>query len=457
MFRKLPIFGSHRNFLIFHVDMVKKILGFAFFLAVAGGVFLIRNNYNAAVADTPVEEVVDSAAVVPVEKKEPKVLYGMILEDNHVVIEDKIKRNQFLGDILHEYNVPAKLIHQVSQLSRKVFDPRKITPNSKYTLICNQDSITKAKAFVYEPNPIEYIVLRFEDSLSVDVHKREVTKVEKTVSGVIYSTLSETMEKLGMSAELTNKFVDVFGWQVDFQRLQAGDKFKLIYEEQQVEGKPIGIGRINGIYFEHFNQPYYAFPFDQGNGIDYFDEDGKSLRKALLKYPIQYTRISSRYNLNRFHPVQKRYKAHLGTDFAAPTGTPIRSVGDGIVLEATYKSNNGNYVKIRHNATYTTQYLHMSKIADGIRAGAKVKQEQVIGYVGSTGLATGPHLCYRFWKNGVQVDALRVELPASEPVKAEFKESFEAAKAALVERLNTIPFPQEAGEGDTFASARENF
>lgn len=430
--------------------MTKNVFRFTIFLALAAGLFLLKKNYTPETEAEPAVAV-DSVEVVPVETKEPKMLYGMILQDDHVVIEDKIKRNQFLGDILHEYNVPAKLIYQVSQLSRKVFDPRKITPNTKYTLICNQDSITQAKAFVYEPNAIDYIVFRFDDSLSVDVRQREVTTVEKTVSGVIYSSLSESMEKLGMPAELTNKFVDIFGWQVDFQRLQPGDKFKLIYEEQQVEGVTIGINNINGIYFEHFNQPFYAFPFDQGDGIDYFDEDGKSLRKALLKYPIQFTRISSRYNKHRFHPVQKRYKAHLGTDFAAPTGTPIRSVGDGIVLEAQYKSNNGNYVKIRHNATYTTQYLHMSKIAPGIRAGSKVKQEQVIGYVGSTGLATGPHLCYRFWKNGVQVDALRVELPASQPVKEDFLDSFESVKNTLIEKLNEIPFPEDPGT--SFASA----
>lgn len=433
-------------------DMVKKFSGFIVVVALASGVFLFKKYYSPSVASQEVFAVADSAENIPIEVKEPKMLYGMVLQDDHVVIEDKIKRNQFLGDILEEYNVPAKLIHQVSQLSRKVFDPRKLTPNKKYTLICNQDSLTKAKAFVYEPNAIDYIIFRFDDSLSVDVGQREVTTVEKAVSGVINSSLSETMESLGMPAVLTDRFVDIFGWQVDFQRLQRGDKFKLIYEEQQVEGVTIGISKINGIYFEHFDNPYYAFPFDQGDGVDYFDDEGKSLRKALLKYPIVGSRISSRYNLNRFHPVQKRYKAHLGTDFAAPRGTPIRSVGDGIVLEARYKANNGNYVKIRHNATYTTQYLHMSKIAAGLRPGDKVKQDQTIGYVGSTGLATGPHLCYRFWKNGVQVDAMRVELPASQPVKKDYQVSFEAAKADLIQKLNVIPFPEE--EAESFASTR---
>jgi murein DD-endopeptidase MepM/ murein hydrolase activator NlpD len=384
----------------------------------------------------------DSASMVLPEVKTPKVLYGMVVDD-YFVIEDKIKRNQFLGDILQSYNVPARMIHQVSQISRSVFDVRKIAPDKKYTLICHTDSLKSAKVLVYEPNPIEYVVFNFEDSLSVNVIKREIVTVERTVSGIIQSNLSETIEAAGISHELTNKFVDIFGWQVDFQRLQKGDKFKLIYEEDQVEGISVGIKKISGIYFEHYGKDFYAFPFDQGDGLDYFDEEGKSMRKALLKYPIEFTRISSRYTMNRFHPVQKRWKAHLGTDFAAPVGTPIRSVGDGYVEEAQYKSNNGNYVKIKHNGTYTTQYLHMSRIASGIRAGMHVRQGETIGYVGSTGLATGPHLCYRFWKNGVQVDALKAELPPSMPVKADFKEAFDTVKTQLTEKLRQIPLPAE--------------
>jgi murein DD-endopeptidase MepM/ murein hydrolase activator NlpD len=238
----------------------------------------------------------------------------------------------------------------------------------------------------------------------------------------------------------------VFGWQVDFQRLQKGDKFKLIFEEMQVEGNPFGIGEILGIYFEHSGNPYYAFPFDQGEGVDYFDEDGNSLRKALLKYPIEFTRISSRYNLSRFHPVAKVFRAHLGTDFAAPTGTPIRTVGDGIVEEAQYKGGNGNYVKVRHNATYSTAYLHMQHIATGMTPGAHVKQGQTIGYVGSTGLATGPHVCYRFWRNGVQVDALRVELPPSLPIRSDMTDAFAKVKNRLMHRLKSIPFASESNQ-----------
>lgn len=418
--------------------MQKRWLGFLVITLLAIGVVVVNKFYLAPLVQE--RALVDTLSTYVAEVREPNLIYGMVV-DNYTVIEDKIKRNERLGDILEAYNVPANIIHQVSQLSRNVFDVRKIAPNKKYTLICNQDSLKTAKVLVYEPNLIDYIVFRFEDTLWVDVCKKDVVILEKSIAGEIRSNLSETIEELGISHELTNKFVDIFGWQVDFQRLQKGDKFKLIYEEAQVEGVSVGIKQINGIYFEHSGSPYYAFPFDQGEGVDYFDEEGNSLRKALLKYPIEFTRISSRYTMNRFHPVQKRWKAHLGTDFAAPTGTPIRSVGDGIIEEAQYKSNNGNYVKIRHNGTYTTQYLHMSRIAEGVRAGTKVRQGQTIGFVGSTGLATGPHLCYRFWRNGVQVDALRVELPPSQPVNKDHLDEFGKVKSELTKKLEVIPFP----------------
>jgi murein DD-endopeptidase MepM/ murein hydrolase activator NlpD len=433
--------------------MVKSWLGFILLIALAGGVILLNKYYLPTIATKDVAQIDTSTVTLQLEPKQPKVVYGMVLDEDHAVIEDKVKRNQRLGEILEQYNVPAKVIHQLSNLSRKIFDPRKIAANKKYTVIYSEDSLKTAKALVYEPNAIDYIIFKFDDSLSVDVRQREILTVEKSISGVINSNLSETIEELGITHELTNKFVDIFGWQVDFQRLQKGDKFKLIYREQQVEGTSVGISQIDAIYFEHFGEAYYAFPFDQGEGLNYFDAEGKSMRKALLKYPIEFTRISSRYTKSRFHPVQKRWKAHLGTDFAAPKGTPIRTVGDGIVLEAQYKSNNGNYVKIRHNGTYTTQYLHMSRIASGIRPGTRVRQGETIGFVGSTGLATGPHLCYRFWKNGIQVDALRADLPPSEPIRKDMKDAFEAVKQELTQKLNAIPTPAEKAE-DSFASIK---
>jgi hypothetical protein len=265
-------------------------------MVLRAGTLLVVKNFIIIPEPSIAEVSVDTTQF---EVVEPSILYGMVV-DNYTVIEDKIKRNDRLGDILGAYNVSPQVIHQVSQLSRNIFDVRKIVPNRKYTLICDQDSLQTARAFVYEPNLIDYIVFRLGDSLSVDVFHREVAVVEKSVAGVIESNLSETIEELGISHELTNRFVDIFGWQVDFQRLQKGDKFKLIYEEAQVEGVTVEIRQIVGIYFEHSANPYYAFPFDQGEGIDYFDDDGNSLRKALLKYPIEFTRISSRYTMNRF-------------------------------------------------------------------------------------------------------------------------------------------------------------
>lgn len=408
-------------------------------VTLAATYFLLDSNFFPFEADY---EMQSEMPVVETEIIEPTLLYGMVIDSLHMT-EDVVKRNQRFTDLLSGNFVSPAIYQQLHFVPKNIFDFRKISANKKYTLLYHTDSLKTAKALIYEPNAIDYVIFHLEDTLMVEVCQREVITKEKTITGIIQSSLSETIESLGITPELTNKFVDIFAWQVDFQRLQKGDKFKLIYEENQVEGVTIGIGKINGVYFEHFNNGYYAFPFDQGEGMDYFDEQGNSLRKALLKYPIEFTRISSRYSRNRFHPVAKVFRAHLGTDFAADRGTPIRTVGDGIVLEAQYKSNNGNYVKIRHNATYTTQYLHMSKIASGIKPGARVRQGQTIGFVGSTGLATGPHLCYRFWKNGVQVDALRVELPPSQPIKEESKAMFLLEAHKIAGRLDGISFPPE--------------
>lgn len=387
-------------------------------------------------------EVKDTIIVVP---KEPAMLFGIVVDglniQNYVV-----KRNQRFSDLLDGYYVDGKAKRLLATISRNVFDFRKVATNKKYTILANDDSLSTVRALIYESSPVDYTIFHFSDTLIVESCQRETSAVERSIAAEIKSNLSETIEAMNISNELTNGFVDIFAWQVDFQRLQKGDKFKLIYTERQVEGQPVGIESINAIYFEHYGSGYYAFPFDHAEGTDYFDENGKSLRKALLKYPIEFTRISSRFNPHRFHPVAKVFRAHNGTDFAAPTGTPIRSAGDGVVLEAQYKGGNGNYVKIRHNGTYTTQYLHMSKIGSGVHAGARVRQGQTIGFVGQTGLANGPHLCYRFWKNGVQVDALKVQLPAAEPVKDTERGAFEAVKSELTKRLDEIQFPQEPTE-----------
>ncbi len=422
--------------------MLKKWIGLCAMALISIGVYFgmpyLRVD-RPAMEDT-IAAVQASSDSTEIDVIEPEFLYGMPV-DSMVVIEAKIKNNQNLSDILLDYNVPYKEIHQLAQVSKPIFDVRKIAANKKYTIICHPDSLTTAKAFVYEPNAMEYVVFNLSDSITVEKVSREVELIERSASGIIETSLSDAMQAIGLGPQLTNNFVDVFGWQVDFFRLQKGDRFKLVYEDKIVDGTSVGIGEIKGIYFEHFNNPYYAIHYDQGSGADHFDENGNSLQKALLKYPLKFSRISSRYSGNRYHPVQKRWKAHRGTDFAAPRGTEIRSVGDGIITEARFSKYNGNFVKVKHNSTYTTQYLHMSKIASGIKRGTRVRQGQTIGYVGSTGLATGNHLCYRFWKAGVQVDALKVKLPPSEPIKEEHRDEFMKIKSEIVEKLNAIPFP----------------
>ncbi|HEX9740325.1 MAG TPA: peptidoglycan DD-metalloendopeptidase family protein, partial [Ignavibacteriaceae bacterium] len=265
----------------------------------------------------------------------------------------------------------------------------------------------------------------------------------KTISSVINHSLYSAMLRNEANPELVIELSEVFAWQIDFYRIQQGDYFKVIYEEEFVDNESIGIKNILGAYFNNSGEEFFAIPFSQDSTIQFFDEDGKSLRKAFLKAPLKYSRISSGYSKKRLHPVQRIYKAHLGTDYAAPAGTPIRSVGEGIILEASYTRGNGRYVKIKHNSVYTTQYLHMSGFAKGIRRGTRVKQGEIIGYVGSTGLATGPHLCYRFWKNGVQIDPLKEKIPSSHPVKPELLELYNKKKTEVLSELDSIKLPFE--------------
>ncbi|WNB18196.1 peptidoglycan DD-metalloendopeptidase family protein [Marivirga arenosa] len=391
-------------------------------------------------------KVESDTAQINLVKPDPTILYGMVV-DSFQVAEHAVKRNQSISDILLAYNVSHQTIFQLANVAKNVFDVRKIAPNKKYTIIYqDNDSLPSARALVYEPNPEEYVVFNLKDSIKVYVEKRPVEVKEKAISGTIQSSLYEEILKNGGTPELVDLVADMYGWQIDFTKIYPGDQFKVIYTERTIEGKSVGIEEIIGAELIHYNNPFLSIAFDQGDGIDYFDEEGKSLRKAFLRYPVKFTRISSRYTKRRYHPVQKRYKAHLGTDYAAPTGTPIYAAGDGVILKARYEKFNGRNVKIRHNATYSTQYLHMSRIAKGIKPGSKVKQGQLIGYVGSTGLASGPHLCYRFWKNDKQVDALKVDLPPSEPIKEDYLSNFMRYKGYVKSKLDQVSYPEAESE-----------
>jgi murein DD-endopeptidase MepM/ murein hydrolase activator NlpD len=391
----------------------------------------------------PEPEAIEDAVEVEEERGPAPIVYG-IPTDTLVIVEEEIKRGESLSEILSPYNITPAQIDQLAKKSKDVFNVRRIAARRSYTLLHSLDSAQTARYFIYEPSNVEYIIYDLRGDITVTKVEREMEVLERTLAGEIKSSLFESIVAAGGSPQLVNKFADIYAWRLNLNRIQPGDRFKLIYDEKVVNGATIGFSNLKAAFFEHRGEPIYAIAFDQGDGPSYYDENGKSLKKAFLKEPLEYTRISSRFSKKRFHPVQKRYKAHLGTDFAAPSGTPIRTVGDGVVLEARYTRGNGYYVKIKHNKTYTTQYLHMSRFAKGMRPGARVKQGQTIGYVGSTGLATGPHLCYRFWKDGRQVDALSAKLPLANPIKKKHLDEFNTVKEETVKRLEAVE-----GENET--------
>lgn len=354
------------------------------------------------------------------------------------VIKDVVQPNQNLSDILLRFDVPYSIINAVALASKDIFDVRKIKSGNPFCIIHNQDSTQKVHYFVYELNPVDYVVFALDEPIQVYLGKKEVQNRKKSVSGFIESSLWQTLSEQRLDMELAFKLAEIYAWTIDFYHLQKGDSFRAIYEERIINGKPIGIGRIMAARFKHKDKDFYAFCFEQDSCGSYFDQYGNSLQKAFLKAPIRYSRISSGFSKRRLHPILKRYKAHFGIDYVAKTGTPIMSTGDGVVLKAGYDKSNGKCVKIRHNNIYTTQYLHMSKFAKGIKPGVEVKQGDIIGYVGSTGLATGAHLCYRFWKNGKQVDPFKEDIPSVEPVKEEYIQQFNHQMTQLKQQLEEL-------------------
>jgi len=391
-------------------------------LSVIGVLFFVDDNY-----DTDIDQVDEIASKYQIDI-EPERIYGFSL-DSFSVEEFKVKKNQNLGDILWSNKIQHNEIYQLVNIAQPIFDVRKIRVGNKYSIFKRKEKGDTLQILVYEKDKIEYVVFDLQDSMKVSLHQKELKRETKSATGIINSSLYLTLQEQNVNPELALKMADIYAWTIDFYRIQKGDNFRVIYDELTVEGESVGIENIKTCSFNHAGSDFNAFQFMQDSILDYYDEEGKSLRKAFLKAPLKFSRISSRFTYKRFHPVQKRMKAHLGTDYAAPRGTPILATGDGVVSEARYKKYNGNYVKIRHNSTYSTQYLHMTSIAKGVRTGRCVKQGQVIGYVGSTGLATGPHVCYRFWKNGRQVDPYKQKIPASKPVREENFDDFKLEMA----------------------------
>jgi murein DD-endopeptidase MepM/ murein hydrolase activator NlpD len=395
---------------------------------------------------SPVEESSLEVNAV-IKAPEPIIEYGFEA-DTFLVIKNEIQSGESLGKILNEFGVSYSQIDVIARATRKTeFDVRYLKAGHSYAMFCVQDTSGRenAEIFIYEEDKINYVVYDFRDTLKFYHAQKpiEVRLIED--AGIIEKGSSFFLSgaAVGMSDRLCEIISDeIYCWTLDFRHVQPGDRFKVLYEAKYLEGEFVGVGDVKAAYFNHLGEDFYAFPFNDTGFDDYFDQDGKNLRKFFLKTPVKNSRISSRYSRNRFHPVQKRWKAHKGTDYAAPRGTPIWSTADGVVEAATYTKYNGNYVKVRHNGTFTTQYLHMSKIAKGVRVGTHVKQGQTIGYVGSTGLATGPHVCYRFWKNSEQVDPFKSKLPPSDPISTNSRASFELFRDSLSVLLDSIPFSE---------------
>jgi len=381
---------------------------------------------------TTKEEITD---IVATEILEPQYEYG-ILVDSFIVIKGTVNQGQTLGEILYENHINHPEIAEIVSKSKDIFDVRRVNTGKEYTVICVDDSTEKACYFIYQENPTDFVVMDLTDGIDVYRGKKEVTTKLEVSYGKISSSLSESVDELGISPRVSIKLSEIYAWTIDFFKIQKGDAFKVYYENKYIDDEYIGIGRILASEFTHKNQKFYAFYHeDNENFGEHFDEKGRTLRKSFLKAPLDFYRISSRYSTNRKHPVTGRWKGHFGTDYAAPKGTPIMTTANGTIVAASYTKNNGNFVKVRHNGTYTTQYLHMSKIKPGIRKGVYVKQGETIGYVGSTGLATGPHVCYRFWKNGKQVDPYKQELPPGDPIKKENEADYMIVKDSLMQIL----------------------
>ncbi len=370
------------------------------------------------------------------ENKSPSINQFGFISDSLSKNKSAIKRNETLSDILFNYDLGKYSIGDLVSSAKGIFDVRKLIPGKTYYTFTSSDSNANLKYFVYEKDPVNYVVFNLNDSLNVYSGRKEIISRRNTMSAVIDKSLYLSLLEDDASPELAIKLSKIFAWQIDFYHIQKGDNFKVIYEELYVDSQFVGIGKIYGAYFNHYKKDYYAIPMVQDSVRQFFDENGNSLRKAFLKAPLEFSRISSRFSRNRLHPVLGIHRPHLGVDYAAPVGTPVRSTGDGVVITAGYSRGNGNYVKIRHNSVYSTEYLHLSRFGKGVKRGTSVKQGQVIGYVGSTGLATGPHLDYRIYVNGKAVNPLKIELPPSQPLKEELRAEFEQKKSMILKELN---------------------
>lgn len=405
------------------------------------------------------EKEKEPAPVVVKEKPKPKIIYeyGFKLND-YKVIKDTIKNGESFGIILDRHHVFYPKINKIARQIKDTFDVRRVRAGKPYIILAKKDSTEKAQVFIYKNSKASATVVDFRDSIiSAYTFRKPIKVVEREVAGTIYSSFSESMDSLHIYPSLSNIVADdIYAWTLDFQRLQKGDHFKLIFEEKFIDDTTfVGYGDVKAAVFNHKGEDLYAYRFveDSIKGIpEYYDEKGNMLRSQFLRSPIKFRyRVSSRYNLRRRIALYgNRVRPHKGTDFAAKVNTPIMATASGTVVESTRRGGNGNYVKIRHNSTYSTQYLHMRRRK--VKVGQYVKQGQIIGTVGMTGNTSGPHVCYRFWKNGRQVDPFKQKLPAAKPLKKSLIPTYLAYITPIKAQLDQIDFQELIEENNRLAS-----
>lgn len=386
----------------------------------------------------------DEQAEANIEEPQHTILYGIIADDYRTE-QGEIGQGETLGKILARYGVSAATVDKLDKASKDIFPLRQIRAGKPFTAFIAADSTGQGKLdyFVYEKDVIEYIVFGFKnDTVSITKGEKDVTIKRQRRSAVIESSLWGAIMRDSLPYSLAAEMEDIYQWTVDFFGIQKGDHFTVIYDEKLIDTTHVGIGRIWGAKFNHAGKDVYAIPFRQNDKIQYWEFNGASLRKQLLKAPLKFSRISSRFSRSRLHPVYRVYRPHLGVDYAAPSGTPVHAVADGVVTFKGWGGGGGNTLKIKHAGNLVTGYLHLSRFAKGISQGTRVTQGQVIGYVGSTGTSTGPHLDYRIWKNGVNIDPLKVPQEPAEPISKENTAAFEHIRDRIVAELNGEATPE---------------
>ena len=364
-------------------------------------------------------------------------MYGIPIDSFRIEF-NTVKQNQMLLNILSAYHLPEGAVSGLISRKHSAFDLRKIRAGNKYAVFLEPDSMQTLRYFVYEHTPIDYVLFSFVDTVSVTLGQKEIENRRQVVEGSIETSLWNAMIDNEINPMMANELSEIYAWSIDFFGLQPADSFKVVFDEQYVDTISVGLGRIHAAWFRHAGTDFYAIPFIQDSVESYFDMEGESLRKTFLKAPLRFSRISSRFSYSRLHPILKIRRPHLGVDYAAPAGTPVVAIGDGKIIAAKrgYNRGGGNMIKIKHNGVYSTAYLHLLGFAKGIKTGSYVRQGDVIGYVGSTGLSTGPHLDFRFYMNGNPIDPLKVEAPPVEPVREENRVAFDSVKTMTLELLN---------------------